>query len=71
MSINLLEFIHLNVVYALNHRNRALGKNDIRFSKAEVLERAVFGQVGVITDKEGNIYHKNYLVFGQQLRKRR
>ena len=58
---SLLEYIHLNIVYASNHRNRALGKNDIRFPKAEAFERAVFGRVGVITDKEGNVYHKNDL----------
>ena len=54
----LLEFIHLNIVYASNHRERALGKNDISFPKAEALERTLFGQVGVITDKEGNIHQK-------------
>ena len=55
----LREFIHLNIVYASNHRKRALGKNDISFPKAEAFERTLFGQVGVITDKEGNIHQKN------------
>lgn len=55
---SLFEFIQLNVVYATNRRNRALGKKDIRFPQAEALERAVFGQAGIITDNEGNIHRK-------------
>ena len=35
-----------------------MGKKDIRFPQAEVLERAVFGQAGIIIDNEGNIHRK-------------
>jgi hypothetical protein len=43
----LLDFIQLNIAYATQHRKRALGKENMRFPKAEKLERELFGQVGV------------------------
>ena len=54
----LLEFIQLNVAYATQHRKRAIEKDDIRFPRAEMLERMLFGQTGVYTDGNG-IVHKN------------
>lgn len=54
----LSEFIQLNIVYATQHRKRTMGKDDIHFPQAEMMERILFGQTGVYTDGDG-IVHKN------------
>lgn len=46
----------MNIVYAASHRRRELGKDDIHFSEAEMLERSMFGQTGVYTDGDGIVY---------------
>lgn len=54
----LLEWMHLNIVYAAQRRTRVLGKEDLRFPKAEMLERALFGETGVYTDRNGEVHKK-------------
>lgn len=54
-------FIQMNILYATNHQRRVLGKNNIRFPKAEALERDLFGQTDVYTDREGAIHKLNEL----------
>lgn len=56
---NLLDFIQLNIAYATQHRKRVLGKDDIRFPKAEALEQMLFGQIDVYTDGNGIIHKKD------------
>jgi hypothetical protein len=58
---SLLDFIQLNIAYATQHRKRALGKENIRFPKAEKLERELFGRVGVYTDGNGDAHPKDEL----------
>lgn len=58
---SLLEFIQLNIAYAAQHRKRVLGKDDIHFPKAEMLEQMLFGQTGIYTDGTGTIYKKEDL----------
>lgn len=55
---SLLEFIHLNIGYATEHRKRVLGKEDMHFPREEELEQALFGQVGVYTDGNGDVHPK-------------
>lgn len=55
---SLLDFIRLNIAYATQHRKRLLGKDNIHFPKAEMLEQVLFGQTGIYTDSDG-IIHKN------------
>ena len=56
---SLLEFIQFNIIYATQHRNRVFDKEDIHFHKAELLEKALFGQANVYTDQHGKMYRKN------------
>ncbi len=67
---SLMEFIQMNIVYASTHRNRVLGKNDISFPSAEAFERSVFGQVGVITDKDGYVHKKENVKAAEAVHKR-
>ena len=54
-----LEFIQLNIAYAAQRRKRVLGKDDLHFPKAEMIEQMLFGQVGVYTDGNGIPHRKD------------
>lgn len=58
---SLLEFIQLNIVYAAQHRKRALNKDDIHFPREEMIEKMLFGQTGVYTDGNGEVHKMNDL----------
>ena len=53
---SLLEFIQLNLVYAFNHRRRALGIGNMRFPEIERIERFLFGQTGVYLNGDGAVH---------------
>ena len=53
---NLLDFIQANILYATNHRKRALGKDNISFPVMEMTEKAIFGQTGIYTNGDGTIH---------------
>lgn len=53
-----MEWIQLNIVYAIQHRHRVLGKEDLHFPKAELLEMALFGTTGCYTDGNGRVHKK-------------
>lgn len=52
----LLEWIQLNILYATQHRNKALGKDNISFPKEEAIERSLFGKNNIITDGNGVVH---------------
>lgn len=55
---DLFEWIQLNVAYACNHRKRELQKENISFPEYEMLERMLFGDSNVYTDKYGEVHKK-------------
>lgn len=53
---DLLEWIQMNVAYACNHRKRELQKENISFPENELLEKLLFGDSDLYTDKYGEIH---------------
>lgn len=55
---SLMNLIILNVTYAIQHRKRAIGKDDISFPEAELIEKSIIGKANVYVDESGNIHDK-------------
>lgn len=58
----LFEWIHLNVIYATQHRRSGLQKENISFPKEEMLEKRLFGKTNVYTDGEGKIHEIDEII---------
>ena len=58
----LFEWIHLNVIYATQHRRLGLRKENISFPKEEMLEKRLFGKTNVYTDGEGKIHEIDEII---------
>lgn len=58
----LFEWIHLNVIYATQHRRLGLQKENISFPKEEMLEKRLFGKTNVYTDGEGKIHEIDEII---------
>lgn len=59
---DLLEWIHLNVIYATQHRRLGLQKENISFPKEEMLEKRLFGKTNVYTDGEGEVHEIDEII---------
>lgn len=51
-----MDWLHMNIIYASQHRRRELKKENISFPNAELLERKLFGKNDIYTDSDGKVH---------------